>query len=537
MTRREFPSGRIGRAAAAAICVLLTAAALSGAATASTDTLNNSGVQLVRISSDPFTGTGSQHATEDDPDTYAYGSTVVATFQQGLYADAIGATGIGFATSHDHGRAWSHGSLPGITTATGGRYSRAALPSVGYDRKHHTWLIATIAGLCATTDCTSLPLTMAVLVSRSTNGGKTWSEPVTVARSHTPVTVDRPEIRCDTHPASPYYGHCYLEYERHNNAGGNKHVLISVSTDGARTWGAPQGSANHTTGGGAGTGAPLVQPDGTVVVPTTCWTPAPRSCNDTLVFASTNGGRTWGAAHIVARTKTAADPLSRISGGSVFSAAVDGTGLLYLAWADCRFRPACTANDIVMTTSTNGRTWSPVIRVTTGPGDHILPGIGASPLSGGPRARIGITYYTIPHPHCTPATCLIDTSFISSVGGRANWSHPVRLAGPFRAPWLPKTPGGVMLSDWLATAVLPGGTAISAFPLASKPTGTTFHQDMYAVAGGAPIPGRLCRPPCHWAIRRRRSRRYQSRADRFSWAVRKPRTAVLNSSGTSTWGR
>lgn len=68
------------------------------------------------------------------PDTYAYCSTVVAAFQQGLYADDVGVTGIGFATSHDRGRTWNHGSLPGITTATGGRFSRALFPSVGYER-------------------------------------------------------------------------------------------------------------------------------------------------------------------------------------------------------------------------------------------------------------------------------------------------------------------------------------------------------------------------------------------------------------------
>ena len=36
---------------------------------------------LVQISSDPFTNSTSQHATEVEPDTFASGSTFVSTFQ------------------------------------------------------------------------------------------------------------------------------------------------------------------------------------------------------------------------------------------------------------------------------------------------------------------------------------------------------------------------------------------------------------------------------------------------------------------------
>lgn len=38
---------------------------------------------LVRLSRDPYTNSSSQHQTEIEPDTYAFGSTVVSTFQVG----------------------------------------------------------------------------------------------------------------------------------------------------------------------------------------------------------------------------------------------------------------------------------------------------------------------------------------------------------------------------------------------------------------------------------------------------------------------
>ncbi len=50
---------------------------------------------------------------------------------------------------------------------------------------------------------------------------------------------------------------------------------------------------------------------------------------------------------------------------------------------------------------------------------------------------------------------------------------------------------GSALSAFITTTVLPGGHAITAFPLASPPTGSTLHQDIYAVRGGLPIlPGK-----------------------------------------------
>ena len=182
------------------------------------------------------------------------------------------------------------------------------------------------------------------------------------------------------------------------------------------------------------------------------------------------------------------DPLSNPLFIPALATAEDGTGRIYLAWQDCRFRPGCSANDIVMTTSGNGTSWTPVRRVTSSTGDDTLPGIGADPLSVGPFARIGITYYHY-DPHCTAAHCPIGVWFISSVDGNATWSRPVRAAGPMQSSWLATVGQGAMISYFISTTVLPDGNAVTAFPLATPPTGGMMHQDMYAVRGGMPIRG------------------------------------------------
>src|SRR5438034_5304672 len=47
-------------------------------------------VPLVKLSSDPFTNASSQHATEVEPDTFAFGPTIVSAFQVGRIHDGGG---------------------------------------------------------------------------------------------------------------------------------------------------------------------------------------------------------------------------------------------------------------------------------------------------------------------------------------------------------------------------------------------------------------------------------------------------------------
>src|SRR5919197_1276617 len=148
--------------------VLSAVTALTWTATASAQT---------QILTDPFSNpVVGQHKTVVEPDTYSNGSTIVAAAQIGRIFDG-GAAGIGFATSTNNGGSWTSGTLPGITTAAGGSYDRATDPSVAYDARHGVWLASTLA----LRNTSSGPSGVAVLTSRSTNGGLTWSNPVVTA--------------------------------------------------------------------------------------------------------------------------------------------------------------------------------------------------------------------------------------------------------------------------------------------------------------------------------------------------------------------
>ena len=100
---------------------------------------------LTQISSDPYTNTTSNHKTQVEPDTFAFGNTIVSGFQVGRVFNG-GAADIGFATSNDGGKTFINGFLPGITTVSPhpGPYIRASDASVAFDARHKVWLISSL---------------------------------------------------------------------------------------------------------------------------------------------------------------------------------------------------------------------------------------------------------------------------------------------------------------------------------------------------------------------------------------------------------
>ncbi|MFF3412624.1 sialidase family protein [Streptomyces sp. NPDC002742] len=358
---------------------LVTVALAAGALALSTTTAG-AAPALTQISTDPYTNSTSQHATEVEPDTFSYGSTIVSAFQVGRFTDG-GASNVGFATSTNGGTTWTKGFLPGITTQAGGTFQRVSDASVTYDAKHSTWLISTI------------PITSSVTVpdvytSRSTDGGLTWSNPVVTA---TGSSLDKNWIVCDNTATSAFYGNCYTEYD--NNGDGDR-IKMTTSSDGGLTWGASKNTGNNATGLG---GQPVVQPNGTVVVPI-------ANASETAIraFTSTNGGSSWTNATTVS-TFTVGGSLRS---GPLPSAEIDAAGKVYVVWQDCRFRASggsCTSNDIVMATTVNGTTWSSVTRIpidaTAGTVDHFIPGLAVDPattLTAGFAALTALTAVAVP---------------------------------------------------------------------------------------------------------------------------------------------
>jgi hypothetical protein len=420
-------------------------------------------VSLVRVSSDTYTNSTSQHHTEVEPDTHSFGSTEVAAFQMGRFADG-GASNIGYAVTTNNAATWSHGVLPGTTVFAHGPFARVSDPAVAYDPKHKVWLISSLALSASVSGA-------AVLVSRSTNGGATFGSPVKVTNPGS--GLDKDWIGCDQTAASPHYGNCYTEWDDNGNV---NLVYMSTSTDGGLTWGTPKNTVDQFRGIG---GQPVVEPSGTVVVPV-------ANLNETAIesFVSTDGGGTWTAPVVISPTQDHAAGGS-FRHGSLPSAVVDTGGTVYVVWESCTLEPNCTNNDVLLSKSTTGVSWSAPAIVPIDPRgsgiDHMIPGIGVDGATSGAAAHLGIVYYT-ESATCT-SSCSVSVGYISSMNGGTTWAHATQLAGPIKQTWLADTTQGRMVGDYNSVSFL-NGKGYPVFASAKLPTGSTFFENMFVPKAG-----------------------------------------------------
>ena len=452
----------LGLAAAAALVLSVAAGAV---------------IPVVKIATDPFTNSTSQHKTIVEPDSYSFGSTIVSAAQFGRFFDG-GASDIGFATSQNNGSTWTSGTLPGITSFTNppGPYARVSDASVAFDARHGVWMISSLA-------LNSSPSGVAVIVNRSTNGGLTWGNPVTVHAAGAGEDLDKNWTVCDNTTTSPFYGSCYTTWD---DFGHGNRFRAAYSRNGGLTW-----TQSTTPNQGVIGGQPLTLPNGNVVVPL-------DSADETQLgrSISTNGGVSYGTAFVITNITAANDP-GNIRSGPLPSAEISGDGKIYVVWEDCRFRVGCTTNDLVYTTSTNGTTWTAVQRIPIDPVtsivDHFIPGVGVDRNSSGASIRVGVTYYYYPNVACTFATCQLRVGFIKSSNGGTTWNAAIDVAGPMTMSWLPNTSQGRMVGDYISTSYNSSGLAFGFFARAFAPTsgGTDCQtatpncdQGLYTFASG-----------------------------------------------------
>jgi hypothetical protein len=456
------------------VCLLATAALTAAFAAAPPARAAHAGV--TQISSDPYTPASAprgEHATEVEPDTFAYASTVVSAYQVGRVFNG-GGTDIGFSRSGNGGGSWTHGFLPGTSQeAMGpGPFFSASDASVAYDARHAAWIISWLGAHSSGGGVVD------VMVSRSTDGGHTWGMPITVAATGT--FYDKNWTSCDNTATSRFYGNCYTEFD---NASSRDLELMSTSSDGGLTWGAARSPADNVHGLG---GQPVTQPNGRVVVPFESTRGEIRS------FSSDDGGASWNASVLVS-------PISshRVAGvrtSPLPSAEINGDGTVYVAWQDSRFESG-TANDIVLSTSVDGVTWSPVTRIpidAVGSNvDHFIPGLAVNRDSSGAGTQLALTYYFDTNPSCTGTSCEIRAGFVSSTDNGGAWSTPTSLSAPMQIGWLAPTSQGAMVGDYISTSFLAGqqrvvGVFAVGFPPASD---GLFNEPMFAalekVSGGS----------------------------------------------------
>jgi hypothetical protein len=407
-----------------------------------------------RLSVDPYTNADSQHETAVEPDSASFGNTVVAVYQLGR-RESGAAANIGAAVSRNGGRTWTRSMLPGTTVnaTPAGPEVAASDPVVAYDAVHNVWLAGALTVEKGFTH---------IEVARSPDGLR-WSMPVQAAGG--PV-LDKEWLTCDNGANSPFRGHCYLEYsdDQANT------TVSQFSTDGGVTWSTPVRAGAILVGT-----QPVIQPNGTLVVVAGDYRDEAGLSGSMIALRSTDGGVTFARFTVSDLQASDNTPMRAVSLPSV---AVDANGTMYATWSDCRFRTACAINDLVLSTSADGMTWTAPTRISTN-NSAFIPGLAADSLHPGALAVVYAHYYG----SClTQGPCTLGISLEQSRDGGKTWTAPQRLdAQPFSTSWLPRAEGGRMVGDYFSTSYA-GARVVPVFALATSPLNGRFREAIFATS-------------------------------------------------------
>jgi len=414
-----------------------------------------------QISQDTLTATtGIEPDTQVEPDIDVdpYNEAhVVAVVQNGRDPNG-GAQTIAYSTSQDGGKTWVTGSLPGVTTSTGGPYNRASDPAVAFGPDGSAYAVSLVFNTNNNSD--------GVAVSRSPDGGVTWNQPV-FAQTDNGGTDDKEWITVDDFASSPHRGRIYIAWDA--AGGGGQPIYLRYSDDKGQTWSAriTVSPATSSTIGAR----PVVQPNGDLTM-------VYEKGANIVAQTSHDGGATFASAVTVAQDK-ASDPFDERAGSDLPSVAVDPTtGVMYVVWGDTRFRSDGTMDAVLSRSTNGGTTWSAPVRTnqdsTTDGLTHMTPAVaaygGAVDVAYRTRQKSGSSYSN-----------LVGMRFIRSTDGGLTFGGEITVGQPADLTWSARA-GGKFLGDYMGVVA----SAHAIHPVWCRsfqpPTTEQYHQTTWSAA-------------------------------------------------------
>lgn len=380
--------------------------------------------------------------------------TLVAAWMQDLYQGYVA------AWSANRGATWTTAVVPGVSPCTGSEYELAADPwlSIGPDG------VSYLAGISLdlTETAPRLPFRSRVQVNRSTDGGRTWSEPAVVVAG-TGRLHDKPSLVADPRRT----GHAYVVWTEFLTPLGPPAdgIHFSRTTDGGASWSAPRRIDFPMPAGATPHGALiLVLGDGTLLTLTTMRAPNGTAADHQILAArSRDGGKTWSPSTAVAQfpatDRRHSTPWDDPDTGEpidapewAISAALAPDGAVYVTWRHAG-RPGTA--DIRIAKSVNGGvSWGAPVTIASAGAQMFLPVISVAQ-----DGSLGATYYDDRRDVPGDAGYTADVWFAHSHDGGLSWRER-HLAGPFdlrSAPMRRIPVRGRFVGDYHALVPVRGG--------------------------------------------------------------------------------
>ena len=302
---------------------------------------------------------------------------LIAVYQEHRFANG-GARALNYSTSFDGGVTWQEGLLPALTAPSGGRWQKASDPWVAFGPDNRAYAASLLFNETSPDN--------AIGVSRSLDGGLTWTAPVEVFRSN-PDFNDKEAVGADTFPGSPHFGNVYVTWDINPASQTSfQRLVVSRSTDGGVRWNVPVTIRETDSNVGA---IPAVGPDGTVYL---VWVGGPGDAVKAKLFfsKSTDGGVSWTRPRKLLKFRALGVPNQRV-GGPLPSFAVDPvSGALYIGWEDRRWTGVDQAT--IISSRDGGESWSEPRRVSDGPDD--APSYTVS-VATNTEGQVAVSYYSL----------------------------------------------------------------------------------------------------------------------------------------------
>ncbi len=373
---------------------------------------------------------------------------LLSAWQQDRWSNG-GARAVVTAVSADGGGTWTRQLLPfsrcgGASPGSTGDFERASDPwvDIGPTGTLHAMALGFNVGALLPGSAS------AMLASRSTDGGLSWSQATTLARDGETVFHDKNSLTAD--PTDARYVYAVWDRLDANNFGP---TLLARSVDGGATWEparviyAPAVSAgangiSQTIGNRV-----VVLPDGTLVNLFTQIDTVGNTASTWLgVLRSTDKGLSWSAPIRVAALQAvgARDPHTGKAirdGSTLGTIAVAPNGGLWLAWQDARFSNGLRDAIALSHSTDGGLSWTAPVAINSTPGAAAFtPSVTVSR-----DGLVGVSHYDLRDDTADATTLLAGAWLLTSRDG-VTWIE-TKIWSPFDLAQAPDA-RGLFLGDY-----------------------------------------------------------------------------------------